>query len=60
MNYLDSGAVSDMSKAKDDIAETVTAISIFAENRSKLLVKAGLSEEEIKQKIESDLSVLEE
>ena len=59
MNYLDSGAVSDMSKAKDDIAETVTAISIFAENRSKLLVKAGLSEEEIKQKIESDLSVLE-
>lgn len=59
MNYLDSGAVSDMSKAKDNIAETITAISAFAENRGKLLVKAGLSEAEIEQKVESDFSALE-
>lgn len=59
MKYLDSGAISDMSKAKDNIAETIKAISVFADNRGKLLAKAGLNDEEIKQKIESDLSALE-
>lgn len=60
MKYLDSKATSDLAEAQDHIARVLEAVNVFASNRGKFLVKAGLSEEEIQQKLEEDFAKLEQ
>ena len=56
--YLNSGKTSDLADAQTNIEAAKNAVTLFASNRGALLVKAGLSDEEIKQKVESDMTAL--
>lgn len=60
MKYIDTGKTSHLSKAQEYIQAAKDAFIIIAENRGKLLVKAGLTDEEIKTKIENDMDSLVE
>lgn len=51
LKYLDSDATKDLSKAKESIDRAKEAATIIASNRVVLLKKIGLSEEELKEKI---------
>ena len=58
MKYLDSWDTSDLSSAEENIQNAVSAATTIASNRGTLLVKAGLSQEEIQAKIEEDMTDL--
>lgn len=60
IKYIDSGKTSYLSKAKDAIQRATDAATTIASNRGTLLVKAGLTDEEIREKIESDMAQIEE
>lgn len=57
--YIDTGKTSHLSKAQESIQRAKDAVVLIAENRGKLLVKAGLSDEEIQKKVEEDMEELE-
>jgi Primosomal protein N'' (replication factor Y) - superfamily II helicase len=57
--YIDSGKTSQLSKAQESIQGAKDAITTIAKNRRKLLAKTGLSDTEIKTKIEQDMKDLE-
>ena len=59
MKYLDSQKTSDLSSAEESIEEAASAITTIASNRGTLLVKAGLSQEEIQERLEQDMADLE-
>lgn len=58
--YLDSGKTSDLSKANEQLERAKDAFMLIAQNRGKLLVLAGLSEDEIAAKVEEDMAALED
>ncbi|MDP4133406.1 MAG: hypothetical protein Q8882_05290 [Bacillota bacterium] len=58
IKYIDTGKVSDMSSANLNIQNAKAAFTTIASNRGTLLVKAGLTDEEIKQKIDEDTESL--
>lgn len=58
MEYLDTFKISDLSKAQDNINQATEAATTIASNRGKLLVMAGLSDEEIHAKVEADTADL--
>jgi coenzyme F420-reducing hydrogenase alpha subunit len=60
MDYIDSGKTSHLSKAQEYIQRAKDGVVMIAQNRGLLLVKAGLSDEEIKTKVETDMNELEE
>lgn len=60
IKYIDSSKTSDLSKAQEAIQRAKDAATMIASNRGILLVKAGLTDEEILDKIESDMAELEE
>lgn len=57
--YLDSQKTSYLSKIKEEISNAVEAYTTIASNRGVLLAKTGLSVDEIKDKVSSELSELE-
>ena len=59
MKYLDSGKVSDSSKAQECLNDAEKAISVYANNRGLLLANTDLSDSEIEQKLSDDLAALE-
>ncbi len=59
LKYLDSFKPSDLSSAQDNINQATDAAVTIASNRGKLLVMAGLSDEEIRAKIEADTADLD-
>lgn len=59
MKYADSGKTSQLSKAQENIQSAKDAFVVVASNRGKLLVKAGLTDDEIKEKIEADTADLD-
>lgn len=59
MDYADSLKPSKLSSANENLQRAKSAINTAASNRGKLLVKAGLSDSEIKSKVESDMASLE-
>ncbi len=59
IKYIDSGKTSDLSKAQEYIQRAKDALVNIAENRGTLLVKAGLTDKEIKKKVEADMAELE-
>lgn len=59
MKYLDSKKASDLSDVEKNIDAAVQGITTIASNRGVLLVKAGLTDEEIQAKVESDMQELE-
>lgn len=59
MKYLDSQKTSDLSSAEESIENAKSAITTIASNRGTLLVKAGLSQEEIQERVEQDMADLE-
>lgn len=60
LKYIDSGKTSDLSKAQESIQRAKDAATTIATNRGILLVKAGLTDEEIHDKVEADMTQLEE
>lgn len=58
LKYLDSFKVSDLSEAEENINNAKDAVITIASNRGELLVMAGLSDEEIREKVESDTADL--
>lgn len=59
IKYLDSFKTSDLSEAQENINQAANAATTIASNRGKLLVLAGLSDEEIRTKIEADTADLD-
>lgn len=59
MLYIDSEKTSDLSKAQENITVAKDALVTIAKNRGLLLVKAGLTDKEIKKKVEKDMAELE-
>jgi hypothetical protein len=59
MKYIDSGKTSHLSKAQENIQDAKDAFIMIAQNRGTLLIKAGLTDEEIHKKVESDMAELE-
>jgi hypothetical protein len=59
MKYADSGKTSQLSKVQENIQNAKNAFIMIASNRGKLLVKAGLTDDEIKNKIETDMEDLD-
>ena len=59
MKYLDSGKISYLDAAHENINRANDAVSTIASNRGVLLVKAGLTDAEIKTKVEKDMAALE-
>ncbi len=59
MKYLDSKKTSDLSDVKANIENAKSGFVTIAGNRGILLVKAGLTEVEIKEKVEADMTELE-
>lgn len=57
--YIDSGKTSDLSKAQECITAAKNTFTTIAENRGLLLVKTGLTDEEIKKRVEEDMADLE-
>lgn len=60
MKYLDKGNISDLSKATDHLEDAKEAALLIASNRGTLLVRAGYTQEEISEKINSEMAELEE
>ncbi len=60
IKYVDSGKTSDLSKAQEAIERAKEAATTIASNRGTLLVKAGLTDEELHEKVEADMAQLEE
>lgn len=57
--YLDSGKTGDLADAQGNINAAKEAVETFASNRGKLLVKAGLTDDEIAEKVEADIAALD-
>lgn len=60
LKYLDTFKTSDLSDAEKNIKTAKEALTVIASNRGKLLVDAGLSDEEIHAKVEADTADLDE
>ena len=60
MKYLDKGNISDLSKTTDHLEDAKEAALLIASNRGTLLVRAGYTQEEISEKINSEMAELEE
>lgn len=58
--YVDSPSVADLSSIQKEIQTAKDAAVMIASNRGILLVKAGLTDEEIKEKVEADMKALED
>lgn len=58
--YLDSGKTSDLADVQKNIKSATEAVNVFASNRGKLLVKTGLTDAEIAEKIETDTATLDD
>lgn len=59
MKYLDSGKVSDSSKAQECLNDAEQAISVYANNRGLLLANTDLSDSEIEERVSADFDALE-
>ena len=60
MKYIDSGKTSYLSDTNEQIQRAKEAFVMIASNRGKLLVRAGLTNEEIAEKVEEDMAALDE
>ncbi len=59
MKYIDAGKTSHLSKAQECIQKAKDGLIMISQNRSILLAKTGLTEDEIKEKVEKDLLELD-
>lgn len=59
LKHIDTLEMKYLSSAQEDIESVKQAVNMFASNRGTLLIKAGYTDDEIKQKIESEANELE-
>lgn len=59
IKYIDNGKTSDLSKSNENIQKAKDALIMISQNRATLLLKAGLTQDEITEKIEADITELE-